>query len=414
MKVLWFANTPSLAEEKLSKIPVGGGWIKSLEKEIKKNVDIELGIAFYFRKKIQPFVYNNTRYFPIYNKNNTKIKRLFNRIFNFTDIEEEIREYLRIIENFKPEIIHIHGTELPFGLIQEVINIPVVVSIQGNLNVYSYKFFSGISKRDVKRYSKIMNRIFFTTPYNSYKKFEAKALIERKILSNTKNIIGRTNWDYRITRILAKNSTYYHNDEILRDGFYTNKWNYKLNLNDTVKIYTTNGPSLYKGIETILYTANLLDEYGLDYEWNIAGLLENDNLVRIAEKSVRLKISKNIKFLGMIEEKRLIRVLLDSHFYIMPSHIENSPNNLCEAMILGMPCIATNAGGTGSLLLDRHNGILVQDGDPYVLSGAIIEMIENFSLAQEYGKKARQEALQRHDRHKIAKELLQIYNSCLV
>lgn len=42
----------------------------------------------------------------------------------------------------------------------------------------------------------------------------------------------------------------------------------------------------------------------------------------------------------------------------MPSHIENSPNNLCEAMILGMPCIATDAGGTSTLLSNMKDGLL--------------------------------------------------------
>jgi hypothetical protein len=33
-------------------------------------------------------------------------------------------------------------------------------------------------------------------------------------------------------------------------------------------------------------------------------------------------------------------------------------------MIIGMPCIATFAGGTASMLKSDEEGILIQDGDP--------------------------------------------------
>jgi glycosyltransferase involved in cell wall biosynthesis len=97
----------------------------------------------------------------------------------------------------------------------------------------------------------------------------------------------------------------------------------------------------------------------------------------------------------------------------MPSHIENSPNNLCEAMILGMPCIATFVGGTGSLLNDGHEGILIQDGDPWSMAGAIVELKEEFDRAISMGEHARKRALIRHDKDRIASELQGIYSNIL-
>jgi glycosyltransferase involved in cell wall biosynthesis len=97
--------------------------------------------------------------------------------------------------------------------------------------------------------------------------------------------------------------------------------------------------------------------------------------------------------------------------YVMASHIENSSNSLCEAMILGMPCIATYAGGTASLLKDNEDGILIQDGDPWSLSGAILELYNNPQKAVDYGKNARNKALIRHDKERIATDLLAIYRT---
>jgi glycosyltransferase involved in cell wall biosynthesis len=97
----------------------------------------------------------------------------------------------------------------------------------------------------------------------------------------------------------------------------------------------------------------------------------------------------------------------------MASHIENSPNNLCEAMILGMPCVATFAGGTASMLKDGAEGVLVQDGDPWVMAGAILELINDNNKAVLFGKNARERALVRHNKTTIVSELLASYDSII-
>ena len=82
-------------------------------------------------------------------------------------------------------------------------------------------------------------------------------------------------------------------------------------------------------------------------------------------------------------------------------------------MMLGMPCIATYAGGTGSLLKDGEEGILIQDGDPWVMAGAIIELISDPEKAVNMGQKARERALLRHDKNKVVNDLLNIYSKVI-
>jgi glycosyltransferase involved in cell wall biosynthesis len=82
-------------------------------------------------------------------------------------------------------------------------------------------------------------------------------------------------------------------------------------------------------------------------------------------------------------------------------------------MLLGMPIIATYAGGIPSILGNKNEGLLFQDGDPYSLAGAIIELIEDVDYANDLAKNARQRALQRHDPEKIVNDLLQIYSSII-
>jgi glycosyltransferase involved in cell wall biosynthesis len=246
---------------------------------------------------------------------------------------------------------------------------------------------------------------------NVYKEFAKKAAREQEIYAHSKHFIGRTAWDRRVTLVMAPAAAYYHNDEILQNSFYKYEWKNKLDAKLT--LFTTNGPNIYKGIETLLDCAHLLDGINVDYEWQVAGLSRNDEVVKIASKSIGKPVSNNIKFMGKLDEELLSQALLKAHIYISVSHIENSPNSLCEAQILGLPCIATHAGGTNSLLEDGVEGILIQDGDPYAMAGAIIEMKNNFDKAIVYGENSRKKALKRHDPEKITNDLLNIYKTIL-
>jgi glycosyltransferase involved in cell wall biosynthesis len=211
--------------------------------------------------------------------------------------------------------------------------------------------------------------------------------------------------------VLAKSAKYYQNDEILRESFYQHQ--HQRQMQGRLVLFTTTWANLYKGLETVLDCANLLDKNNVDYEWRIAGLNADDETVRIAAKSTKRKISGNITFLGMLNENALVQALLLADIYVAPSHIENSPNSLCEAQILGLPCIATHAGGTSSLMEDSKEGILIQDGDPFAMAGAIMELAENYEKATEMSENARKKALIRHDPQIISNGLIDIYNSIL-
>jgi glycosyltransferase involved in cell wall biosynthesis len=409
MKILWFTNTPSLAEDYLNNKPMNGGFIRSLEKIMQEKVD--LSIAFYHSKEMEFFKQGNTTYYPIKSNNSSFPYTIKKRYFHEIEPESDVDKFLEVAKKVRPDLIHIHGSERPFGLIQKFLSIPTVVSIQGNISVYKLKFFSGISLLDTLKYSGLRDWLLFNTNFNQYIRFKKQAKREKEIFKLSRNFIGRTSWDKRITKILAPNSNYFHNDEVLRDSFYEEKWFNKFS--KTLRLFTINGPDIYKGIETLIACAHLLDLNNVNYTWKVAGLNFNDNLVRIATKILKKKLSGNIHFLGRLDDFQVKQNVLNSNIYVAVSHIENSPNSLCEALLLGAPCIATYAGGTSSFIEDGKNGILVQDGDPFSMAGAIMELKENYDIAIKYGIAARNKALLRHNKDIISNDLLKIYQTIL-
>lgn len=415
MKVLWFSNTPAGAEDYLKFKTTRGGWIISLCKVLKEKVD--LSVAFYYAKFADPFEYDGVNYFPICKKN-WKVNILKNKLFGDFIDKEDLGIYLDIINKVQPDVIHIHGTENPFGCIIGETRIPVVISMQGNYTVCNHKYFVGIERRYASgRDIKILSPytwIFNASRTRRYRISSVpKTKREKRNLINCENIIGRTDWDRRITRILAPGSKYFHNDEALRDSFYKEKWEMQHERKKII-VHTTTGESIFKGFETICQAINELNHIGIDIEWRVAGLSKNCALDRIVRKKLKESYpDKGLYLLGNLTEKELITKMLEADIYVMPSHIENSPNSLCEAMIIGMPCISTLAGGSSTLMKDKEEGLIIQDGDPWSMAGAILELHSDKQKAVDYGRKARATALSRHDKTKIVSDLLGIYEAII-
>lgn len=415
MKVLWFSNNPALGSSFLnkdSKLKGTGGWMYALNDAIKEKID--LYIAFHYPYKKDPFRYENTCFYPIYTGHiiveNLK-KRFFGKVYDAHFLEQ----YLQIINEVKPDVIHIHGTENSYLCLLGQVSAPIVISIQGILTVCHHKYFSGFHGKYLNIYNEktsIKSLLFGKKSFGKdFKNMKAMAKIEQKQLKLATNIIGRTEWDKRITRVLAPKSTYYVGNEILRNSFYEKKWN-NIYVNGKIIIFSTNGNNYYKGFETICSAISLLNDLNYEIEWRVAGVSKNSLINKITKKNLGSKYPENgLLLLGSLDEEELIKNLSESNIFNMSSHIENSPNNLCEAMILGMPCIATFSGGTASMLLDREEGILIQDGDPWALAGAIIEMLNNKDKAIIMCEKARKRALLRHNREKIILDLLETYKN---
>jgi glycosyltransferase involved in cell wall biosynthesis len=416
MRILWFSNTPSLASKKLGGDPNLGGWISALENQLSKVEGIELGIAFpFWNDSPETFTIDRTSYFTFpYPKDKGRIRGLKERWTYKIEPENTVDYYFSIIEQFKPDLIHVFGSERSYGLIQGKCRIPIIVQIQGNLTLCTEKWFSGISFNQVLKYSNKKNLVYGYGIFHQYYLLRKRSAIERTILANTKNVIGRTDWDRRITRVFAPESKYYHCDELLRDEFYsTRKWSMPERNNHI--IFSILSPALYKGLEVLLKTAAILKaSNSIDFEWYIAGVKGNEEIISVIEKSLDLKFQDNqVKFKGSVNARDLHASLLTSTCYVHPSHIENSPNSVCEAMISGLPIIATNAGGLPSIIKDGEDGILVQNDDPYALAGAVMELLNSPVKMKLFSENARQTAMVRHNPSKVIEDLLGIYENVL-
>jgi glycosyltransferase involved in cell wall biosynthesis len=268
---------------------------------------------------------------------------------------------------------------------------------------------------DLLKYSKKWPLLKGFGNYHDYYVNKKLANRERRIFQQCKYFMGRTDWDRRMVSVLSPNSKYFHCDEIMRPGFYLQHSVRGKNHADYIILTTIRSP-IYKGLETVFECKKILNEMNFQHKivWKIAGISQMDEICYLIERKYRSTFDENaIQLLGPLHESDLINEMLGADLFVHPSHIDNSPNSVCEAMMLGMPVIATSVGGIPSIIENNTDGLLVQDGDPYAMAGAIMEMKENRDCDIKYGKNAQKKALIRHDKNKIVNNLLNIYESVL-
>ena len=103
MKILWLSGNPALYKRKPM---IDGGWIGTLQGEIVKR-GLDLAIAFPYSFDDSPSDGDGVHYYPLYV---SKWKKRFNKLNKEKIDEHYIRLIKKVIEDYKPDVIHCWGS----------------------------------------------------------------------------------------------------------------------------------------------------------------------------------------------------------------------------------------------------------------------------------------------------------------
>lgn len=403
IKILWLEVSVPGKYIDGEKTPIRG-WQDSLEQIVKEVPEIQLYVAFVSPIYSDTKVIDGVSYIPIHYKKKNIFKLEWDSF-----AENVTPQVLSIINKVKPNLVHIFGTEWPFGIVTPKIKAPVVIHIQGAIVPYNNARVPGFSLLDDFRtkwwnphrwYWLIIGRL------NS----KNREVWERKVWKSTSNYMGRTEWDFALANVMHPNCRYFHVEEALRPSFLhsTKLWN---GGNDTkLKLFTTGCTGFIKGPDMLLKTASVLKSLGVDFEWKIAGMMPKEQKITVERKLGMTFESQNVQILGYVNPDELVDELCSSTIYVHTAYAENSPNSICEAQILGLPIISTNVGGISTLVKDRANGILVQANDPWQMAFHILSLFKDKERMKQYSINGRETALARHDKENIKSQLLYCYH----
>ena len=224
-------------------------------------------------------------------------------------------------------------------------------------------------------------------------------------MRNGRFFMGRTEWDRAYVSLYAPHARYFHCEEALRPSFFDEM---ARTVPETpVFVSTLSGP-LYKGHDVVLKTAKVLCETGhADFEWLVFGVPD----LRFAERKTGIRADDvHVRPLGTVAAERLRQELLSCTAYVHPSYIDNSPNSVCEAQVLGVPVVATNVGGVASIVEEGKTGFLVPANDPVSLARKMVDLFLGVArLPDQWQKGPRL----RNDPVRVADRVLEIYRDVL-
>jgi glycosyltransferase involved in cell wall biosynthesis len=234
------------------------------------------------------------------------------------------------------------------------------------------------------------------------------------------HVTGRTDFDREWTEKLAPNAKYHFMNETLREDFYNDTWN--IDRIERYSIFVSQGNYPIKGLHYVLEVlGDIIDEYE-DTMLYVAGdiVTAHDSIkdkIKISgygkyllELIKKNNLEEHVKFVGRLESDRMCARFLKTHVFLCPSAIENSPNSVGEAMLLGVPVVSSDVGGVHNLLSDKKDGILYPKDKPDYMKNAILSIFEDDKLAMSFSSNARAHAAVTHNPDTNYRRLLEIYN----
>ena len=416
MKILWITNillseaSKYLNRDKL----VVGGWMDSLLQSLKGEKNLTLGVAsVYNGTEFISFEQDEVRYFLIPLKGKT------------TKYNTSIELYWKKINTlFTPTVVHIHGTEHAHGLamINSCPDVQYVLSIQGLVSVYERYFYSGINIQEFLSSSTIKD-VFRGSVFGGKRDYKRRGLLEKEYITKVENIIGRTEWDKAHTYFINKKRNYFFCNESLRAAFYKSKYQWKIDNVVRYSIFLSQANYPIKGLHYLLKAVALIKDEFPNVKIYVGGediistkpfsrrVKRNGYAKYILKLISDLELKNHICFMGLLDEIEMAKRYQKSHVFVCPSSIENSPNSLAEAQVIGVPAIASYVGGVPNMINHRSSGLLYPFGEYEMLASYLIQLFKDDNLSQSISSKSIKKARKRHDVESNKLRTIEIYES---
>lgn len=417
MKILWVSlvKFPPLCSYLGEEAPAHCGWMYSSAKAMLMEMpEVQLGVIVYsYGKKYERYEIDGVTYYLVPTARIDKATK------------KQIEACKEAIRNFAPDLIHVHGTEHSLAKAVCMANedsVKTVANIQGLAEPYMRYADGGLSLWDKWMNITLLDFYRGTFLLNAKRSFKHRAECEHYVLTHITDIVGRTGWDHDHVMTVNPRLRYHFMNETLRDSFYEAPvWDLEQCKKHT--IFVSNSGSPLKGAHQVLKALSIILRQYPDTIVNFCGSsvmsCEVKDILRFQGYHLylrrlvkKLRLQNNVRFLGSLSEEQMKQQFLDANVYVMPSAIENSPNSLCEAQILGTPVVASYCGGTPTLLAEGETGYFYRYEEYEMLAQIVIRLFGRKDF-ENLSAKERKIALLRHDRERNAIVLKNIYKEIM-
>ena len=420
MKIIWVTNQPLIKVAKCLNLQYAHNesWLIQTSDYLQNRHDIE----FYLispMSEIENIIEKQVDHIAFFGVPRRKA------ITEYDDaLEKDVERILRMIE---PDVVHVWGTELPHSLsvikAAEKVGIAdrVVFSIQGLVSIYERHYTAYLPEKVVL--SKTLKERLLFWKYKNISKdkkaFASRGVFEKETLRHAKHVIGRTDWDEACAKMYNKEVKYHFCNETLRPIFYTETW--QLNKCEKYRIFLSQCWYPIKGLHLMLEALPIILEQFPKTQAYVTGnysftsnrLKEEcfSSYHKYLNRQVRNNhLEDHVHFLGHLDAGQMCEQYQKANVFVSASSIENSPNSVGEAMILGTPTISSDVGGVKNMMEHNKEGFIYPADEPYMLAYYIMKCFSSDELSMQLSANARIRAMKTHNPDENMKQLLNIYS----
>lgn len=161
-----------------------------------------------------------------------------------------------------------------------------------------------------------------------------------------------------------------------------------------------------KGQRVLLDAAAQLRDSGHAFTLVFAG--EGPDRAYLEDRCAALGLGQSVRFVGHLPHTERLYAAAD--LVVLPSLKEGMPNVVLEAMLFGLPVVATRVGAVPDMLRDGLDALLVPARDPQALARAIAELIANRARAARMAACAHGALFPRFSPERRLENLLRVYS----
>lgn len=405
MKILWVTNVelPMVARYRGRK-SLYGGWLEQSAKILSQSEGISLAVLS-MGEAYDEIMLDGVRYYGFC-------------------ADAFIPKFDMLLQEFEPDIIHIWGTEYQHSyeamckVKEENLQERTILSIQGLVSVYWQHYYAGVPEKIYKKKT-VYELVKKCSLEHMREAMKAQGAYEQTCFLLAKHCIGRTDWDLACAKQMNPEIHYYKCNETLREVFYQNEWSHEACEKHTIVFSQAHYP--IKGLHNMMKALAIVKRNYPDVKLKTLGVspFEINGIKQYLKRSTyqryimelvqKYDLKNHIEWVGSLDAKQMVEHYLHGNVFVCASAIENSSNSIGEAMLLGMPVVASDVGGIKSLLVHEKEGLLYQQDAPYMLADCIERIFKNPEWAMELGKSAKEKASITHDRMKNGNDLIKIY-----
>lgn len=168
-----------------------------------------------------------------------------------------------------------------------------------------------------------------------------------------------------------------------------------------------------KGILEALESLKAIPEASLVLLGRYVDSVEEKSRPLIESAVQELGLEERVSIPGEVPLDQVARYFADADVFLLPSYSEGFPLSLLEAMMAGLPIIATTVGAIPEVVTHGESGLLIPPRDQPALQKAMATLVTEADTRRALGKMARQRAMESYEVERVLNGLADLYRQVL-